>query len=108
MTPGAARVLKELAEDESADLLKEGNIVYCGSRQTTCRVVDELLNLLAISILYRDGLETPTTYYGINETGRALLRRPELEQEIQRVIFSKKREPFQIIDDRIVLLDSPQ
>lgn len=108
MTPGARKVLQELADDETADLLREGRTVYCGNRQTTCRVVDELLGVLAISILYRDGFETPTTYYGINDTGRALLRRPELETEIQAMLWAKTRTPFQIINDRVVALDSPE
>lgn len=106
MTPGARRVLQELADDEACDLLRDGGTVYCGNRQTTTKIVDELLGLLAISILYRDGFETPTTYYGINSTGRALLRRPELEQELLTVIYSKQRKPFQIIDDRIKMLET--
>lgn len=93
MTPGARRVLKELAEDEDCDLVQEGRVVYCGNRQTTSRVVNELL-----------GFQTAFTLYGINDTGRALVRRPELEDELLKVIYSRDRKPFQIINDRVAFL----
>lgn len=103
MTPGARRVLKDLAADAECDLVQEGFVVYCGTRRTTSLVVNELLGLTAISILYRDGFLTKFTNYGINTTGCALVRRPELEKELLRAIHA--RLPFQIIDDRIVMLD---
>jgi hypothetical protein len=51
MTPGARKVLAEIAADEDCDLLQEGRTVYCGNRQTTGRIVNELLGLTAISIM---------------------------------------------------------
>lgn len=101
MTPGAKRVLQELAGDEECDLVQEGRAVYCGNRQTTSRVVNELLNILALSITSADGFQRKTTYYGINDIGRAILRRPELEIEIQRVMYAEERKPFSIVNDRI-------
>ncbi len=101
MTPGARRVLEELAADEDCDLAQEGRVVYCGTRQTTVRVVNELLEMLAISILYRDGFKTAFTTYGINDIGRSLLRRPELEDELRKAVYAKKRRPFSVKDDRI-------
>lgn len=101
MTPGAKRVLEDLAKDDDCDLIQEGRHVYCGNRPTTPRVINELLSMMAVSILYTDGFKTKVTNYGINGTGRAILRRPELEDEIQRQIFSRDHRPFQIVNDRI-------
>ena len=99
MTPGARRVLQELSNDEDCDLIQEGRLAYCGYRPTTPRIVYELLGCMAISISWKEG--TNATYYHINDTGRALLRRPELEREIA-VALGKG--PFSIIDDQIVYI----
>ena len=108
MTPGARRVLEELAADEECDLVQEGRTVYCGSRQTTSRVVNELLNLMALSITSADGFQQKITYYGINDIGHAILRRPELETEIRRAIYAKERKPFSIVGDKIKFLSAPK
>lgn len=107
MTPGAKRVLEELAAHEECDLVQEGRTVYCGNRQTTSRVVNELLNLMAISITSADGFQQTITYYGINDIGQAILRRPELEIEIHRAMYAKERKPFSIVDDQIKFLSTP-
>lgn len=97
MKPGARRVLQELADDDDCDLVTSGRLAYCGNRPTTLRVVNELLGCMAISISWK---ETETSiYYAINDTGRSLLRRPELEGEIYAAIGGG---PFSIIDDKIV------
>lgn len=102
MTPGAWRVLRELHDDEEIDLARERGTVFIGNRQTTTRVLDELLELTAIKCTYRDGIpDGGYSTYGINETGEALLRRPALEQELRRRLFSRRRTPFTIIGDRI-------
>lgn len=105
MTPGARRVLEELAAGDDIDLAQEGMFAYCGNRPTTARVVNELLGLMAISVIYRDGFKTTFTTYGINDIGRAILRRPELEAELQEAIFARRSKPFQVVNDRIVLLE---
>jgi hypothetical protein len=56
-----------------------------------------------ISIIYADGF-SKTTNFDINGTGRALLRRPELEDELLKVIYSRERRPFQIVNDHITFL----
>jgi len=101
MNPGARRVLEDLAANEDCDLVQEGRHVYCGNRRTTGRVVNELLGIMAISILSKDGSRAAFTIYGINDIGRAVLRRPELEAELMKEIYSKKRRPFQVVNDRI-------
>lgn len=99
MTPGARRVLQDMVDDEDKDLVVSGRLAYCGNRATTRRVVNELLTCMAISVSWK---ETETSiYYCINETGRALLRRPELEAEIAA---SMGKGPISIIDDRVVFI----
>lgn len=100
MTPGARRVLQDLVDDDECDLVREGREVWCGDRQTTHVVLNELLRLTAISVTWGDG--DRLTYFGINETGRSLLRRPVLEDEL--IIAIMGHMPFSIIDDRVVLI----
>lgn len=97
MTPGARKVLQELADDDDCDLVHSGRSSYCGNRPTTKRVINELLGCMAISVTWK---ETETSiYYGINDTGRSILRRPELEREIYASIGGG---PITIINDKIV------
>jgi len=106
MTPGAMRVLRELAEDEHRDLVREGIVAYCGPRRTKASVVTELIGCMAIKPAWPQ--EGPgARYYVINETGRAILRRPELEQELQLAVMGHDG-PFQIVNDRIVKLKDPK
>ena len=108
MTPGAKRVLEDLVADEDCDLAQEGLAVYCGTRRTNVRVLKELLELVAVSITFGSGngllKEKGPTYFGINDTGRALLRRPELEDELRRALYATPRRPFSIRNDRIILI----
>lgn len=99
MTPSARRTLQELADDDDCDLVQERGVAYCGDRRTTTRVIDELIRLTAIKVNWCDQSGGGYISYGINETGLALLRRPDLEQELQRAIAA--RAPFSIINDRI-------
>lgn len=104
MTPGAKRVLEDLRDDEECDLVAEGIYVYCGERQTTHKVLRELLWLTAVKVSWETG---GSIYYDINDTGLALLRRPELEPELQAAIGKaalKKTGPFSIVNDRIVYI----
>lgn len=97
MTPGARRVLQAMADDDEVDLVQSGRLVYCGNKQTNHAVLKQLLNCMAISVTWQ---ETETSiYYGINATGRSLLRRPELENEIAAYLG---KGPFSVIDDKIV------
>lgn len=102
MTPGALRVLKELVADEDCDIAEERGVVYVGNRRTTTKIVHELLWLFAIKITFRtQGLidDGGYTTYGINDIGRSLLRRPELEPELQHAIMRGK--PFSVSNDLI-------
>lgn len=107
MSPGAKRILEELAADEECDLVQEGNQAYCGNRRTAVRTINQLLGLMAISILSQDGFRSAFTIYGINDIGRSLLRRPELETELMLAIYAEKRKPFHVINDKLEFLPEP-
>lgn len=98
MTPTAKRVLRRLSTGEAEDVLCEGSRCACGDLFISRRVVDELLRIVALD---QAGDERIELYY-INETGRALLRRPELETELQAALAARK--PFSIISDRITAI----
>lgn len=104
MTPGARKVLQELA-DNCCDLVREGIQAYCGQRRTTSRVVSELVGCSAVRPLI-PGQERGAVYYTISNMGRAYLRRPELEEEYRSAVMLRKG-PFTIMNDRIVLLHTP-
>lgn len=99
MTPGARRVLERLAADDDCDIAAERGVVYCGNQRTTQKVVHELLWLMAISVPYGNP-DDSYCVYTINETGRSLLRRPELEAELKAAIA--KGAPFTLANDQIV------
>lgn len=101
MTPAAVRILKDMIEDENCDLVQEGRRAFCGNRQTMVAVINELLRGMAISLEYEsDGYRV----FSLNETGRAIYRRPELADEIFDHVMNHKG-PFQIVGGKIVLLD---
>lgn len=104
MTPGAKRAIEKLSSKEDCDILCEGKTCYVGSRQTTWNVVYELLRIIAIDdVSDSDKIKR----YILNDTGRALLRRPELEAELKEVLWSKTRRNFAVINDRVVIEDRP-
>lgn len=114
MSPKAFKVLQQLSAAEKAAQaggdadpsdIDETEIAVCGrtamigTQRIPKKVVDELLWAMAIK-----GDEIgDTTYYHINCTGEAILRRPELEAEILTAVL-KGRGAWQIVDDRIVLM----
>jgi hypothetical protein len=98
MTPAQRYVLLIMA-DEDEELVCEREQCWVGDHRTSWQVVRWLLRVLAI----KDVSDTKgLTRYAINETGRALLRRPELEWEIFRAVL--KKQSFTISKDRIVEL----
>ena len=107
LTAAAMRVLERLADDDDIDLVAEGIQVYCGNDRTNWNVLKRLLDHMAVSITFgsNSGMmkEKGPTYFGINGTGRSILRRPELADEVWLHVMGRKG-PFQIIDDHIKLL----
>jgi hypothetical protein len=102
MTPGARRILQELAADEHRDLIREGISAYCGARRVASRTVTALIWAAAIcEVAPSNG--PGAKYYAITEMGRRYLRRPELEQEYYDAVRLRKGS-FTIKDDRIVPL----
>lgn len=104
LTKAATRILQRLADDDEIDLVAEGILVFCGNDQTNWKPLRNLLDHMAVSITFggNNGLmnEKGPTYFGINGTGRAILRRPELADEIWLHVHGRKG-PFSIIDDKI-------
>lgn len=96
MTPAALRVLKHLADNPSEDIICSGIICYCGIDQISRRTVTQLLRIVAIS--KEDWAKEE--YYSINGTGHALLRRPELENEIKATLLTGGS--FTFVDDKLV------
>lgn len=100
MSPAATKVLQELAADEDRDIVCDGNACYCGDRRFARRTLNELLRLTALAGSGGDRVE----YYIINSTGHALLRRPDLEWEINEAITRRVR--FSIVADRVLVLST--
>jgi hypothetical protein len=100
MTPGARRILEELAADESCDLIREGIHAYCGRRRVASRTVTALVWSAAIrEVAPSNG--PGAKYYAITEMGQRYLRRPELEREYYDAIRLRKGN-FTIKDDHLV------
>ncbi len=110
MTPGARRLLQAMAdaereaertgEWEAAELVCEGWQVGLGLERFHRSSVNQLLEYLAIRALPDIG-ETLWRFQ-ISDTGRAILRRPQLEQEIRAALLSGQ--PFTIKGNRIAAL----
>lgn len=77
----------------------EGWKCYCGLTPIHRSTVNSLIRCTAISRAYDDG-----PYFVINDTGRAIARRPELADEVYTAIIGG-RGSFSIRDDRLVPLD---
>lgn len=104
MTPGAKRALEKLASKDDCDILCEGKVCYVGSRQTTWNVVYELIRIIAIDDVSDS---EKIKRYIINDTGHAILRRPELEAELKEALWTTKRRNFAVTNDRVVYEAKP-
>jgi hypothetical protein len=106
LSPTAIRLLQDMAAtpDDSDDddgnlLLVDGIMVYFGIRRVHRITFNKLIRATAISPLYDNA-----PYYQINETGRAIARRPELADEVYASIIGG-RGAFSIVDDHLVRID---
>ncbi len=100
-----AGVLREISEADDEAIVAEGLAVYIGTRRSSWRVINALLRCGALS----DRSETGDTFrrYVINESGRSIIRRPELAGEL-RDAYLRSDGPFMIQDDRIVALSASE
>jgi hypothetical protein len=106
LSPTAIRLLQEMAavpddiadDEDDGTLLVEGIQVWFGDRRVHRRTFNKLLHATAVSPLYDNA-----PYYQINETGRAIARRPELADEVYAAIIGG-RGAFSIVDGHIVPL----
>lgn len=108
LTEGTAKASREMVEAEARGD-HEGAEIVCGSRECWLgyrRVqrgtVRKLLRMLAISDRSEEGAALER--YAINDTGRAILRRPALVGDINRALISGGA--FKIADDQLVPLAS--
>lgn len=104
LTPRALVILRHLASlpegHEDADIMVEGWKCYCGPEPIHRSTVNSLIRATAISPAYDGG-----PYYVINDTGRAIARRPELADEVYAAIIGGKG-AFTIIDDKLVPMEN--
>lgn len=101
MKPRAREILQLMADaepgSEDAELVVDGTIAYVGLERTNKFIVHHLLRRLVLTdVSDVKGIER----YVISDTGRAVLRRPELEGEILAALAARER--FTIRDDHLV------
>lgn len=92
MTPGAHRLLTEMTGGE--EVVCESRECWIGLRQTTWAMVRQLIGMMAIS--KTSAPNDSFQRFAINDTGRHILARPELENEIYEAV--RKRKPFTITE----------
>lgn len=112
MTPRAFQVLKGLVAadlairgalgdtSEGPDLVCEGSVCYFGLERVRLSTVDQLIRCCAISESWSSGNYSA---WAVNDTGRAIARRPELEAEVLAAL--PRGGAFTIQDDRLVSLE---
>ena len=90
--------------DEAVDLVSEGRVVWLGNSQLRWSTLWQLLECVAITETSDEG--GSVRRYNINTVGRAIVRRPELADEV-KLIVRAGRGAFTIgTDDRIHMLSS--
>lgn len=103
MTPRARELLCKMAAArgvenyDDAEIIHDAGSYWCGNEKTSWQVVKSLLQCGAVSHNKDGGCD----HYPINETGGAIVRRPELEAELLAVYFGAGG-AFSIRDDRMV------
>lgn len=106
LTPALKSALAKLALPEidgyEPELVREGRRCWLGIERVPSRIVDEGLRYCAITLTSNDGTER----YAISDIGRAILRRPELADEILTALMDRSGN-FTVREDRIVNLEDP-
>lgn len=108
MTPALKSALSKLALDKidgyEPELVRDGRQCWLGFKRVPGRIIEEGLRYCAITLTSNDGAER----YAISDIGRAILRRPELAQEVLTALVDRSSS-FTVKGDRIVRLDpAPQ
>jgi hypothetical protein len=103
LTPAALEILGLLAKHEHTE---EGEIVcdrlncYLGYRRVHWKTINKLSDCSAIT---NSAHNNDAKRYVITEIGHAILRRPELAEEVYLAYLRKKN--FTIRNDRVVLME---
>lgn len=97
MTPSALKVLQEMAKNPNLDLTQDGIQVWLGTRRrVSYRTYKFIRDCAAVDCDDSGG----SNYCVINSTGKAIVRRPELADEIINRFYTAK--PFTIKGDKIM------
>jgi hypothetical protein len=106
LTPGTYQALREMSDAatrgdyEGAEIVCGGKECWLGDRRVQRRTVIWLLRMMAISDRSEEGAALER--YCINDTGRAILRRPALVGDINRALVAGGA--FRIENDQIIAL----
>lgn len=100
ITPAMRQVLEDMHQAEQKEayedaIVCDGIECWIGLRRISRRTVDGLLRLIAISPENFD----KSSVYILNDTGKAILKRPELAAEIRLALH--KGRPFTIENERV-------
>ena len=89
-------------DDYEAEVVRERRQCWRGAERVRNRVLDEAIRCSAVdSVGEEGGIER----YVINGIGRAVLRRPELAEEVLAAALAGRR--FTVRDDRVADLPDP-
>lgn len=89
-------------DDYEAEVVREGRQCWRGAERVPNRAIDEAIRCSAVdSVGDEGGIER----YVINGVGRAVLRRPELAEEILAAIGSGRQ--FTVKEDRVADMADP-
>lgn len=91
---------EDCGDDYAAEIVCSGIECYIGHDKTSWRTVNALLSCTAIS---KDAYGGGCEHFTINSTGRAILRRPELADEVFEAMV-RGGGSWTIRDDRLVPL----
>lgn len=104
MTPAARRVLEIMAECSVVDeeyepeIVVEGRGCWLGMQRIAYRTFEQLL--LCVAIKDVSDVKGSVQRYAINDTGKAIYRRPALEDEVRRAL--RTGGSFTIRDDHLI------
>lgn len=86
-----------LEDGYESEVVREGRQCWLGSERVSGRVLEEAIRSSAVNNVSDSNV---IERYVINEIGQAVLRRPELAEEVMVAILSGRQ--FTVRDDRII------
>lgn len=89
----------EREDYEAAEIVKDGHACYLGNKRISPRTVSSLLSLMALRETNDGGA---LRRYSINSVGQALIRRPEIRDEIIGALL--KGGSWTVENDKLVII----